>query len=161
VILAGSAVRDGPFFRSHCITMRAPDYWPICGQPREWVSIGSGSTHKTAKHFANLTPDSEWPYLQSEVVTPGEVARSVATTVVLDLMKSPIVSVSGVVHEESSTGAAILAGVDVSLARFLRVGGEFRYRAVNGVLGIGGVSTGFGEDQLGEFAAALRVSFGL
>ena len=63
--------------------------------------------------------------------------------------------------EESSTGAAVLGGVDVSLARFLRVGGEFRYRAVNGVLGVGGVSRDFGEDQLGGFAAALRVSFGL
>jgi opacity protein-like surface antigen len=62
--------------------------------------------------------------------------------------------------EESSTGAAILGGVDVSLTRLLRVGGEFRYRAVNGALGVGGVSAEFGEDQLGGFAAALRISVG-
>ena len=62
--------------------------------------------------------------------------------------------------EESSTGSTFLGGVDVSVARLLRIGGEFRYRAVHGVLGIGGVSEDFGEDQLGGVAAALRVSVG-
>jgi opacity protein-like surface antigen len=62
---------------------------------------------------------------------------------------------------DSSTGAAFLGGVEVSVTRLLRVGGEFGYRAVNGVLGMGGVSSAFGEDQLGGFAAALRVSVGL
>ena len=99
IILAGvSAFKDGPFFRSQCITMRAPDYWPVWIKPREWASIGSGNTHETAKYFANLTADAEWPYLQSEIVKPGETASSVATTVIIDLMKMPMASVSGVIQ---------------------------------------------------------------
>jgi len=62
--------------------------------------------------------------------------------------------------DERKTGALLLAGVDVAVARFVRVGGEFRYRAVTGVLGTGGVSEVFGEDALGGRAFALRVSVG-
>jgi hypothetical protein len=99
VILVGvSPTKDGPFLRAHCVTMRAPEYWPVWAKPREWASIGSGSAHENAKYFANLMADAEWQYLQNEVVSPGEVARSVATTVVIDLMKTPMASVSGVLQ---------------------------------------------------------------
>jgi hypothetical protein len=62
--------------------------------------------------------------------------------------------------DEGKAGGVILAGVDVDVVRLLRVGGEVRYRAVNGVLGGGGVSQVFGEDDLGGVAFAVRVSVG-
>jgi hypothetical protein len=61
---------------------------------------------------------------------------------------------------ESKAGPLILTGVDLSVNRWLHVGGELRYRAVKGVLGAGGVSQAFGEDQLGGYSFALRVSVG-
>ncbi len=61
---------------------------------------------------------------------------------------------------ESKTGALFLAGLDVSVIRWLHVGAEFRYRSVSGVLGDGGVSEVFHDDQLGGYALALRISVG-
>ena len=61
---------------------------------------------------------------------------------------------------ESKTGGMFLAGVDVAIIRWLHAGGEFRYRAVKGVLGEGGVSEVFGEDQLGGYAFGVRISVG-
>jgi len=62
--------------------------------------------------------------------------------------------------DERKTGAVFLAGVDVPLGRFVRVGGEYRYRTVSGVLGEGGVSAILGEDQLGGSVFAFRASVG-
>jgi hypothetical protein len=61
---------------------------------------------------------------------------------------------------ESKTGALFLAGVDVAVIRWLHAGAEFRYRAVKGVLGDGGVSDIYGDDQLGGYAFAVRISVG-
>jgi hypothetical protein len=61
---------------------------------------------------------------------------------------------------ESKTGALVLAGLDVAIIRWLHVGAEFRYRGVTGVLGDGGVSDIYGEDQLGGYAVAVRISVG-
>ena len=61
---------------------------------------------------------------------------------------------------ESKTGAMFLAGLDVAVIRWLHAGAEFRYRAVKGVLGDGGVSDIYGEDQLGGYAFAVRISVG-
>jgi opacity protein-like surface antigen len=62
--------------------------------------------------------------------------------------------------DEHKTGGLVLAGVDVPLGRFVRVGGEYRYRTVTGVLGEGGVSAILGEDQLGGSSFAFRASVG-
>ena len=62
--------------------------------------------------------------------------------------------------DEQKTGGVFLAGVDIPLGRYLRVGGEYRYRAVTGVLGEGGVSAVLGEDQLGGSTFAVRASVG-
>jgi opacity protein-like surface antigen len=62
--------------------------------------------------------------------------------------------------DERKTGAVLLVGVDVPLGRYIRVGGEYRYRAVSGVLGEGGVSSILGEDQLGGSSFAFRASVG-
>jgi opacity protein-like surface antigen len=67
---------------------------------------------------------------------------------------------SGEGVDDTGTGPALLAGVDVQAARLLRVGGELRYRSVRGVLGTDGASAAFGEDQLGGFAVGVRVSLG-
>jgi hypothetical protein len=48
----------------------------------------------------------------------------------------------------------------VRVVRLVSVGGEFRYRAVDGVLGLGGVSQVFGDDQLGGLSFAARFSVG-
>lgn len=61
---------------------------------------------------------------------------------------------------ETGTGPALLGGVDVAVARVVRVGGEVRYRSVGGILGTGGTSEAFGEDELGGFAFGLRVGVG-
>jgi opacity protein-like surface antigen len=61
---------------------------------------------------------------------------------------------------ERKTGVVALAGADVRVVRLVSVGGEFRYRAVDGVLGLGGVSQVFGDDQLGGFSFAARFSVG-
>jgi opacity protein-like surface antigen len=61
---------------------------------------------------------------------------------------------------EQKVGPLVVGGVDVAIWKWIYVGGDLRYRAVSGVLGLGGVSEVFGNDQLGGFAAALRVSVG-
>jgi hypothetical protein len=61
---------------------------------------------------------------------------------------------------EGATGFVVLGGVDVTLTRWVHVGGEFRYRAVNGVLGSGGVSQLYGEESLGGYAFGVRVTVG-
>ena len=61
---------------------------------------------------------------------------------------------------DSGTGPLFLAGVDVALSRWVRVGGELRYRRIGGVLGSGGASATFGEDSAGGVSTAFRVSIG-
>jgi hypothetical protein len=61
---------------------------------------------------------------------------------------------------ERTSGPLFLAGADVGVLRWLHVGGEVRYRSVTGVLGKGGVSEVYGENQLGGVAAGLRLSVG-
>jgi opacity protein-like surface antigen len=62
--------------------------------------------------------------------------------------------------DESASGLGILGGVDVMVVRWVRVGGEFRFRLVEGVLGNQGLSAALGDDQLGGSSVALRVSVG-
>lgn len=59
---------------------------------------------------------------------------------------------------ESATGLLLLGGIDVSVWRWVSLGGEVRYRSVTGVLGVGGVSDVFGEDQLGGTSVGVRLS---
>jgi len=61
---------------------------------------------------------------------------------------------------KSASGFVFLGGVDYTLTKWIRVGGEFRYRAVTGVLGSGGVSQVYGEKSLGGYVIAARVSVG-
>jgi opacity protein-like surface antigen len=61
---------------------------------------------------------------------------------------------------EQKTGTLVLGGLDVAVWRWIHVGGDLRYRAVTGVLGLGGVSQLFDEDQLGGFSAGVCVSVG-
>jgi opacity protein-like surface antigen len=61
---------------------------------------------------------------------------------------------------ETANGFVVLGGVDYTVARWLRVGGEFRYRAVNGVLGSAGVSQVYGENSVGGYAFGVRVVIG-
>lgn len=62
--------------------------------------------------------------------------------------------------DERATGVVVLAGMDVPVWRYVSLGGELRYRGVSGVLGKGGASAAFGEDQLGGVQYAIRVSVG-
>jgi hypothetical protein len=61
---------------------------------------------------------------------------------------------------KSASGFVILGGVDYTLTKWIRIGGEFRYRAVSGVLGSAGVSQVYGEKSLGGYVIAARVSIG-
>ena len=61
---------------------------------------------------------------------------------------------------QSERGWLGMGGVDVGLTRWLSIGANLRYRQVPSVLGIGGVSRQFAEDDLGGFSTTLRVSVG-
>jgi len=62
---------------------------------------------------------------------------------------------------EGANGPLFLAGLDLTLYRWVRVGAELRYRRFGGVLGSGGASAKFGEDSAGGVSIAVRVSFGV
>lgn len=62
--------------------------------------------------------------------------------------------------DESRNGPLFLGGVDVAIVSWLHAGGEIRYRQVKGILGEGGASAEFGEDDAGGLAAAIRISIG-
>jgi len=62
--------------------------------------------------------------------------------------------------DESKTGPLVLGGVDVQIWRWISAGGELRWRRVSGILGEGGVSAEFDEDDAGGYSAALRISIG-
>lgn len=53
-----------------------------------------------------------------------------------------------------------LGGADIQIVNSLYVGAEVRYRAVKGILGEGGASQLFGENQAGGLSASVRVSVG-
>jgi hypothetical protein len=61
---------------------------------------------------------------------------------------------------ETATGPLLLAGVDFTLSRWVRIGAELRYRRIGGVLGSGGASAKFDEDSAGGISTAFRVSIG-
>lgn len=61
---------------------------------------------------------------------------------------------------ERKLGATILGGVDVPIMSRIRVGGVIRYRSVGGLLGLGGISQDFGEDNAGGLSVGFRVSVG-
>lgn len=61
---------------------------------------------------------------------------------------------------ESKTGPLVLGGVDVQVWRWISAGGELRWRRVNGILGEGGASAAFDEDDAGGFSAGVRISIG-
>jgi len=67
---------------------------------------------------------------------------------------------SGEDVSDGATGFVFLGGVDYTLSKWIQVGGEFRYRAVTGVLGSAGVSDLYGEDSVGGWAVGVRVSIG-
>jgi opacity protein-like surface antigen len=69
-------------------------------------------------------------------------------------------SQSGEDVSESKTGPMFLGGVDVQVWKFIHVGGELRFRRVNGILGDGGASAEFSEDDAGGVGFALRISIG-
>jgi len=54
----------------------------------------------------------------------------------------------------------VLGGLDYTVMRWLHVGGEFRYRAISGILGNNGVSEAYGEHSVGGYAFGLRVVVG-
>jgi opacity protein-like surface antigen len=58
------------------------------------------------------------------------------------------------------TGWLVLAGVDLSITRWIRVGAELRARRVRGILGSAGLSAHFGEDSAGGVSTAMRLSVG-
>jgi opacity protein-like surface antigen len=62
--------------------------------------------------------------------------------------------------DESATGLLLLGGIDMQLSRWLHIGGDVRYRRVDGVLGAGGASEVYGEDDIGGFGAHVRFSIG-
>jgi hypothetical protein len=58
------------------------------------------------------------------------------------------------------TGPLVLAGVDVAVSRWVRIGAELRGRRVRGILGSAGLSAHFEEESAGGVSTALRLSVG-
>jgi opacity protein-like surface antigen len=62
--------------------------------------------------------------------------------------------------DDSGTGLLVLTGADVAISKLVHVGGEVRYRRVDGPLGRTGVSELFGERSIGGLAASIRIAVG-
>ena len=62
--------------------------------------------------------------------------------------------------DERRTGFVALLGVEVSVSKWIHVRGEGRYRRVTDILGVGGVSAAFEEDQLGGFGGGVKFVIG-
>ena len=62
--------------------------------------------------------------------------------------------------DERKSGMLLMSGADVRILKFVSVGGEVRYRHIDGILGAGGVSQAFGDDQIGGVALAARIVVG-
>jgi hypothetical protein len=62
--------------------------------------------------------------------------------------------------DESTVGFIVLAGAEVSLASWIHLRGDVRYRQVNGIVGESGVSAAFDEDRLGGFGVAAKLVIG-
>ena len=61
---------------------------------------------------------------------------------------------------DGSVGPLLLVGADVRVWRWIGAGGELRWRRIRGILGEGGVSKEFGEDDAGGVSAGVRISIG-
>lgn len=61
---------------------------------------------------------------------------------------------------KTGVGGQVLGGVEFRIARWVSAALEGRYRYIPGVLGDGGVSAEFSEDNLGGGAVAVKLVFG-
>ena len=61
---------------------------------------------------------------------------------------------------EGKAGPLLLGGVDIRVWRWISAGTELRWRRVRGILGEGGASAEFGEDDAGGVNVAMRISVG-
>lgn len=57
-------------------------------------------------------------------------------------------------------GPVVVAGLDVSIMSWVRVGAELRGRRIRGILGASGASAHFGEHSAGGVSTAMRLSVG-
>jgi opacity protein-like surface antigen len=62
--------------------------------------------------------------------------------------------------DERKTGVVALFGVEVTVWKWIHVRAEGRYRRVTDVLGTGGVSAAFDENELGGFGGGLKFVVG-
>jgi opacity protein-like surface antigen len=69
-------------------------------------------------------------------------------------------AVSGDDVDEQKTGFVALFGVEASLSKWIHLRGEGRYRRVTDILGNGGASAAFDENDLGGFGFGVKVAFG-
>jgi hypothetical protein len=62
--------------------------------------------------------------------------------------------------DERQQGFVLLGGVEVAITPWLHLRGEMRYRQVNDILGVGGVSAEFDENKLGGFGGGVKLAVG-
>ena len=95
ILVGASPMMNGPFPWARCMRMRAPSFEPERIKGPSWTSIGIGSTHETARQLADQTIDQLWDtHARGEIGRPGGTAVSVATTVGLELARTPVPFVS-------------------------------------------------------------------
>jgi hypothetical protein len=124
----------------------------------ERVFINDGTVYSSV--FPSLSRCDPWTLPAAGGFISGGCRRTRSGVSVISCDESADFAEPADNVSDSKTGALMLAGLDFRIIRWLHAGGEFRYRAVKGLLGEGGVSEFFGEDQLGGAAFAVRVSIG-
>lgn len=62
--------------------------------------------------------------------------------------------------DERYRGLVVMGGVEATIAKWVHVRGELRYRRVNDVFGAGGISAVFEESTFGGFGGGLKIAIG-
>ena len=82
---------------AHAVTMRAPDFEPTFVPPATWGSVGSGTEHETARHYADEAAFMN-VFAHGEVGSPDGAATFVAHSVANSLEQAPMADVSPIVQ---------------------------------------------------------------
>ena len=106
-------------------------------------------------------------------VTPVEVIGGLRFPVWVHLIPYAGIGFGSFKYEETSkfntddenvsvrkSGLVLIGGVEYRLGRWIGVSADAHFSRVNGIIGSGGISQEFGEDNLGGIAARFRVIVG-
>jgi hypothetical protein len=125
-----------------------------------WRFVLKPKAAKPAPPKPGQKPVAPAPKTPQSPPKPQRLVPFVGGGLSMAMYKETSLNAGGDDVSKSASGFVVLGGVDYTLTKWIRVGGELRYRAVSGVLGTGGVSQVYGEKSLGGYVIAARVSVG-